>query len=82
LGEATTFPFIIYYVPLHEAHIQMAFCFEILKVGTPATLGPHNVMCRPPIEMRFNAKLALVKIFPMVYDTPPEHKEIGAIPDF
>jgi hypothetical protein len=30
LGEATTFPFIIYFVPLHEAHIQMAFFF-----GTP-----------------------------------------------
>jgi hypothetical protein len=26
LGEATTFPFIIYSMPLHEAHIQMAFC--------------------------------------------------------
>ncbi len=26
LGEATTFPLIVYYVPLHEAHIQMAFC--------------------------------------------------------
>ncbi len=26
LGEATTFPLIIYYVPLHKAHIQMAFC--------------------------------------------------------
>jgi hypothetical protein len=25
LGEATTFPLIVYYVPLHEAHIQMAF---------------------------------------------------------
>jgi len=23
LGEATTFPLIVYYVPLHEAHIQM-----------------------------------------------------------
>jgi len=30
LGEATTFPLIIYFVPLHEAHIQMAFC-----LGTP-----------------------------------------------
>jgi hypothetical protein len=30
LGEATTFPFIVYFVPLHEAHIQMAFC-----PGTP-----------------------------------------------
>jgi hypothetical protein len=30
LGEATTFPLIVYYVPFHEAHIQMAFC-----PGTP-----------------------------------------------
>ncbi len=26
LGEATTFPLIVYFVPFHEAHIQMAFC--------------------------------------------------------
>jgi len=26
LGEAPTFPFILYYVPFHKAHIQMAFC--------------------------------------------------------
>jgi hypothetical protein len=31
LGEATTFPFIVYFVPLHEAHIQMAFCPGIPK---------------------------------------------------
>jgi hypothetical protein len=58
LGEATTFPLIIYYVPLHEAHIQMAFCPgipkwewnpEIAKVGTPAILGSHNFVCKPPI---------------------------------
>jgi hypothetical protein len=30
LGEATTIPFIVYNVPLHKAHIQMAFC-----PGTP-----------------------------------------------
>jgi hypothetical protein len=30
LGEATTFPLIIYYVLLHEAHIQMTIC-----PGTP-----------------------------------------------
>jgi hypothetical protein len=30
LGEATTFSLIVYYVLLHEAHIQMAFC-----PGTP-----------------------------------------------
>jgi hypothetical protein len=31
LGEATTFPFTVYFVTLHEAHIQMAFCPETLK---------------------------------------------------
>ncbi len=34
LGEAITFPLIVYSMPLHEAHIQMAFCS-----GTPTTLG-------------------------------------------
>jgi hypothetical protein len=46
LGEATTFPFIVYFVHFHEAHIQMAFCFgtppngspKIPRVGIPATL--------------------------------------------
>jgi len=31
LGEATTSPLIVYFVPLHEAHIQMTFYFEIPK---------------------------------------------------
>ncbi len=31
LGEATTFPLIVYYVAFHEAHIQMAFCPGNLK---------------------------------------------------
>jgi hypothetical protein len=31
LGEATTFPLIVYYVPLHKVHIQMAFCFRTPK---------------------------------------------------
>jgi hypothetical protein len=26
LGETTTFPLIVYFVPLHKAHIQMTFC--------------------------------------------------------
>jgi hypothetical protein len=46
LGEATTFPLIVYYVLLHKAHIQMAFCprtsicLEIIEVGTPELWGP------------------------------------------
>jgi hypothetical protein len=26
LGEATTFPLIVFFAPLHGGHIQMAFC--------------------------------------------------------
>jgi hypothetical protein len=57
LGEATTFPFIVYFVPLHEAHIHMAFCPRIPKVEILAVLEPHNFVCKPPIEMKFKAKL-------------------------
>jgi hypothetical protein len=63
LEETTTFPLIVYYVPLHEAHIQMAFCPgtngspKIPKVWTPTTLGPHNFVSRPPIEIRSKEKL-------------------------
>jgi len=35
LGEATTFPLIVDSMPLHEAHIQMAFCFGTPKMGVP-----------------------------------------------
>jgi hypothetical protein len=30
LGEATTFPLIVYFAPFYEGHIQMTFC-----LGTP-----------------------------------------------
>jgi hypothetical protein len=64
LGEVTTFPLIVYFVPLHEAHIQMTFCLElpfgspeIANIGIPTTLGSHNFVCRPSMETRFEAKL-------------------------
>jgi hypothetical protein len=43
LGETTTFPLIVYFVPFHEAHIQMVFCPMTPKwdLGVPKlpTLG-------------------------------------------
>ncbi len=39
LGEATTFPFIVYFVPLHEAHIQMA----VATLRLPRLWGPITV---------------------------------------
>jgi hypothetical protein len=32
LGEATTFPFIVFSVPGHEANTQMSFCLGTLKL--------------------------------------------------
>jgi len=64
LGETTTFPFIIFYVPSHGANTQMSFCLEtpkwdseIPKIETPVTLEAHNFVCKPPIEVRSQAKL-------------------------
>ncbi len=64
LGETTTFPLIIYYVPLHEATSKWHFVPglqsgspKIAKVGTPATLGAYNFTCRPWIEMRSQKKI-------------------------
>jgi hypothetical protein len=60
LGEATTFPLIVYSVFGHGISSQMSFCLEtpkIPKIGIPATLGAHNFVYRPPIKMKFQEKL-------------------------
>jgi len=57
LGEATTFPLIVYFVPGHRANTQMTFCLEIPKIGILETLEAHNFVWRRPIEVRFKAKL-------------------------
>jgi hypothetical protein len=68
----------------------MSFCLGLLsgspvipKIGTPAILKAHNVVCRPLIEVRSEKKVVtLVKSFPTVCGTSPARKEIGAILDF
>jgi hypothetical protein len=64
LGEATTFPFIVFFVLGHRASTQMSFCPrtssgspEILKIGTPMTLAAHNFVCKPLIDVRSKTKL-------------------------
>jgi hypothetical protein len=54
LGEATTFPLIIYYVLGHGTSTQMSFCLE-----TPATLETHNFVCKLPIKARSKASCSL-----------------------
>jgi hypothetical protein len=60
LGEATTFPLIVYFVPNHETSTQMSFCPktpkgspEISKIGILTTLEAHNFACKPPIEVSY-----------------------------
>jgi hypothetical protein len=64
LGEAITFPIIIFYVIRHGAITQMAFFSRlqvkspaIFEIGTLATLDTHNFLCKPTIEARFTTKL-------------------------
>jgi len=66
LGGATIFPLIVYSVASHGAHIQMVFLSresrvgvssgspEIVPIGTPATLEPHNLHTN--LESRCNLK--------------------------
>jgi hypothetical protein len=64
LGEATTFPLVVYFVPGHRTSTRMTFCpglpsgsSKIPKVGTLAILGAHNSVCKPLIAMKFEEKL-------------------------
>ncbi len=62
LGEATTFPLIVYFVLSHGTSTQMTFC-----PGTPKfsqfkfsrLWGPHNFACRLLIKIRSKTKLFL-----------------------
>jgi hypothetical protein len=42
LGEATTFPLVVFFMPGRWAYAQMSFCPGILKLGVPKfpKLGP------------------------------------------
>ncbi len=64
LGEANTFPFIVYFALLHGATSKWFFIPglpsgspEIPTSQTPTTLKAHNFLCRPLIIMRSEAKL-------------------------
>jgi hypothetical protein len=64
-GEATTFPFIVFFVISYKVCIQMSFCSRTPNLGLPKfpklellqILKVHNFLCRPLIEVRFEAKL-------------------------
>jgi hypothetical protein len=43
LGDATAFPFIVFYVPNHGANTQMSFCPETPNDTLPSSLTDSNV---------------------------------------
>jgi hypothetical protein len=68
LGEATTFPHIVFSMLLHRTYMRMALfpatpkeesrnCPEIVPVWTLGTLAGHNSLLRPPIGMKSEANL-------------------------
>ncbi len=60
LGEATTFPLIIFFVIRHGGYIQMPFgprTPKIPEIGTCTTLEAHNVFFKPLIEVSSKEKL-------------------------
>jgi hypothetical protein len=89
LRQTTTFPLIVYSMPSHGTTPKWHFVPglpsgrpKIPKIGTPTTFGAHTFVCKPLIEMRSKAKLALNESFPTVCGTPLARKEIGVIPEF
>jgi hypothetical protein len=68
LGEATTFPHIVFSALLRRTHIRMALCPEtpkveswncpeIIPVWTPGTSWGHNSFLKPPIGTRSKENL-------------------------
>jgi hypothetical protein len=59
LGEATTFPLIVYFVPSHETNTQTSFCPRIPKWESWNSHNQNfrNFECKPPIEMSLKKKL-------------------------
>jgi hypothetical protein len=65
LGEATTFPLLIFYVFDHGAYTQNVILSpdtqvgspKILEIETSATLETHNFLFRLPIKVRSEIKL-------------------------
>jgi hypothetical protein len=90
LGEAITFPFMVYYVPIHEAHIQITFCPRTPKMGIPkfpklklsGFWGPITFCANLLLRWGLKQSCSLVEIFPTVCHVLLARKEIGSILDF
>jgi hypothetical protein len=55
LGEATTFPLIVFSMISHNDNIHNDI-LSILKIGILGTLEGHNFFCKLSIRMRSQAK--------------------------
>jgi hypothetical protein len=90
LGEAITFPLIIFFFINHGGCIQMSFWLRTLKLGVSKfpklgllafwkAITFYVDLCWGEVE---NKVLALVEKFSKVCGTPPEHTYYMAIFDF
>ncbi len=63
LGEATTFPLIVYSRPLHGAHIQMTFLSRDFRVGVPKSRqwGLSQLWSRITLRTNLGSKCGLQK---------------------
>jgi hypothetical protein len=57
LGETTTFPLIVYFVPFHEARIQIAFCPRILEWEFRNSQSWDSYNFGGPITLRADLRL-------------------------
>jgi hypothetical protein len=56
LGEATTFPLIIYYATLHMNHIQMVFCPGSPEIPTSRTPAKGSITSRAALQLEWSLK--------------------------
>jgi hypothetical protein len=90
LGEATTFPLIVFFVISHGGYIQMSFCLgtfklevsKFFKFGLSWLWRPILFFSNLRLRWGLSKVVAFVKNFPVICGTPPSHKQIRAIFDF
>jgi hypothetical protein len=89
LGEATTFPLVIFFVINHTGYIQMSFCLGTSKLSRYSQnwdswhFGRPQLLVKALIEVRFKNKvITLVENFPKICGTTPECTYFMEILDF
>jgi hypothetical protein len=94
LGEAITFPLIVFSMPSHAVNTQMSFCARtpklwilkfpklgLLWLWRPTTLCV-NLQLKWGLKQSYSPFWEIFNNMSHTTCTPPTHKEVRAIPDF